>query len=382
MKVAIIGGGPAGLYFAILIKKKHPEYQVVLFERNRPNDTFGWGVVFSDKTLSYLRDSDEPSYQKITESFATWDNVDVVHRGVKITIRGNKFSGISRLGMLQILQERCAELGVEMHFQEFVTDFSIFSNFDLVLAADGVNSEVRQKFAVQLEPDVTSRNNRYIWYGTNKLFHGLTLTFHQNDDGIFAAHSYKFNATTSTFIVECDEATWQKAGFATMSEPETRAYLEKVFADDLDGEPLMSNNSKWLNFLLVKNKHWHFDNVVLLGDALHTAHFSIGSGTKLALEDSIALFNAIESSDTVKAALQEFERVRRPIIDEYQQAAFSSLVWFENLKDVIDLEPMPFAYSLMSRSNRIDHENLRKRDPKFMADYEAYVREHGAEMNA
>ncbi len=371
MKINIIGGGPAGLYFALLMKQQSATHEVVVLERNGPDDTFGWGVVFSDKTLAYLRDNDEPSYAAITRTFATWDNVDVVHRGERVTIRGNKFSGIARLKLLHILQARCAEVGVDLRFRVNVADpAELAADCDLLVGADGVNSEVRTRYRESFAPDLSVRPNRYIWYGTRQLFHGLTLTFHETEAGVFAAHSYKFDATTSTFIVECDEQTWTRANFAAQSDEETWRYLAEVFRSDLGGHELLSNNSKWLNFLLVKNRHWQHHNVVLLGDALHTAHFSIGSGTKLALEDAIALAHCFAGGQAVPAALVEFERVRKPIIEAYQRAAYESLVWFEQARDYMHLAPLPFAYSLMTRSKKIDHENLRRRDPAFIAAYE------------
>lgn len=372
MKINIIGGGPAGLYFALLMKKTNPAHEIVVFERNAPNDTFGWGVVFSDKTLSYLKETDEQTYQEITEKFATWDNVDVVHRDQKVTIRGNKFSGIARIELLNILQERCRELGVDLQFRTEVSDLArLATEGDLLVGADGVNSTVRQRYAQEFEPDLSVRQNKYIWYGTNQLFHGLTLTFRENADGVFAAHSYKFNQTTSTFIVECDAETWARAGLAEMADDATRDYLETVFSNDLHGHPLLSNNSKWINFVVVKNKQWSTRNTVLLGDALHTAHFSIGSGTKLALEDAIALHKCFSTEMETESALREFERVRKPIIEEYQEAAYESLLWFENVKNYMSLSPLPFAYKLMTRSKKIDYENLKKRDPQFIAAYEA-----------
>ncbi|HJR06782.1 MAG TPA: FAD-dependent monooxygenase [Pyrinomonadaceae bacterium] len=377
MKISIIGGGPAGLYFALLMKKHEPSHEITILERNAPDDTFGWGVVFSDKTLSYLRDTDEDTYREITRSFATWDNVDVVHRDERVTIRGNKFSGIARLKLLNILQERCRALGVDLRFRAEVASVEEFADYDLIVGADGVNSTVRERLREQFEPSLGVRHNKYIWYGTHQLFHGLTLTFRERDGGVFAAHSYKFDSETSTFIVECDAETWTRAGFAEMTDAETRRYLGVVFERDLGGHALLSNNSKWINFLLVKNRHWHHRNVVLLGDALHTAHFSIGSGTKLALEDAIALYRCVAASENVEEALREFERVRKPVIEEYQQAAYDSLVWFEHARDYMHLAPLPFAYSLMTRSKKIDYENLRRRDPQFIAAYDEYVGEGG-----
>jgi len=373
MKIVCIGGGPAGLYFALLMKKHEPRHEITVLERNAPNNTFGWGVVFSDKTLSYLRDTDELTYAEITREFATWDNVDVVHRDQKITIRGNKFSGIARLKLLNILQERARALGVDLRFGANVTDLNEFASFDLIVGADGVNSMVRERFAQAFEPSLSERTNKYIWYGTRQLFHGLTLTFRASEAGVFAAHSYKFDTATSTFIVECDAETWAQAKFAQMTDAETRAYLEAVFERDLGGHALLSNNSKWINFLLVKNRRWHHRNIVLLGDALHTAHFSIGSGTKLALEDAIALYRCCAANENVEAALQEFERVRKPIIEEYQQAAYESLVWFEHARDYMYLDPVRFAYSLMTRSKKINYENLQRRDPEFIKAYETTI---------
>jgi anthraniloyl-CoA monooxygenase len=371
MKINIIGGGPAGLYFALLMKKENQAHEITVFERNAPDDTFGWGVVFSDKTLSYLKETDEESYRQITDSFEMWDNVDVVHRGRKVTIRGNRFSGIARIKLLQILQSRCRQLGVDLNFRTEVADArALAAKSDLLVGADGINSTVRQKYDEFFKPELSVRSNKYIWYGTHQLFHGLTLTFRESDAGVFAAHSYKFNKTTSTFIVECDAETWARAGFEKMTDAETRALLENVFRDDLNDNPLLSNNSKWINFVNVRNEHWNHQNIALLGDALHTAHFSIGSGTKLALEDAIALYKCFKSESDVAVALLEFERVRKPIIEEYQEAAYESLIWFENARNYMHLAPLPFAYSLMTRSKKIDYENLKRRDPEFIASYE------------
>lgn len=375
MKINIIGGGPAGLYFAILMKKADASNQISVYERNRPDDTFGWGVVFSGKTLSNLRQADEESHAEITKHFEAWENVDVVHCVEKISIHGNSFSGISRLQLLQILQTRCSQLGVDLHFQTEVDDTeSLRKNCDLLLAADGVNSTVRRQYSERFLPVLDLRPNRYIWYGTNQLFHGLTLTFREAGSGVFAAHSYKFNKTTSTFIVECDEQTWQQSGFSTMDDADTRAYLERIFAPDLGGHRLLSNNSKWINFVLVKNKNWFFDNVSLIGDALHTAHFSIGSGTKLAMEDAIALRECFKSETGVANALARFEEIRKPVIQEYQGAAYESMLWFENARRYLKLSPIELAYSLMTRSGRVDHGDLQQRDAAFIAAYEAAVK--------
>ena len=367
MKINVIGGGPAGLYFAILMKKADPSHQVHLYERNGPDDTFGWGVVFSGKTLANLRAADEESHAEITKQFEAWDNVDVVHRTQKISIHGNSFSGIARLQLLKILQRRAEELGVAINFRAEIHDVDeLRRESDLLVAADGVNSTVRLQYLEQLKPQLDLRAHRYIWYGTNQLFHGLTLTFRQNTAGTFAAHSYKFNKQTSTFIVECDPQTWKSAGFEHMSDGDARAYLAEVFAADLNGRPLLSNNSKWIQFLLVKNENWFFDNVVLLGDSLHTAHFSIGSGTKLAMEDAIALAESFQKTNNVQAALAHFTETRRPVIEEYQSAAFGSMLWFEQARDYMQLSPLELAFSVMTRSGRVSYEDLKRRDPEFI----------------
>jgi len=376
MNINIIGGGPAGLYFAILMKKADEAHRIRIFERNGPDDTFGWGVVFSGKTLANLRAADEESHAEITKQFEAWDNVDVVHRDAahrdeKISIHGNSFSGIARLQLLKILQRRAEQLGIEISFHKEVHDVeTLRKSGDLLVASDGVNSTVRLQYLEQLNPHLDLRAHRYIWYGTNQLFHGLTLTFRQNTAGTFAAHSYKFNKQTSTFIIECDPETWKKAGFDRMRDDETRAYLGEVFAPDLNGHLLLSNNSKWIQFLLVKNANWFFENLVLLGDALHTAHFSIGSGTKLAMEDAIALAESFQETNSVNEALARFAETRRPVIEEYQSAAFESMLWFEQVRNYMSLSPMDLAFSVMTRSGRVTYEDLKKRAPEFIRRFE------------
>ncbi|HXO20640.1 MAG TPA: FAD-dependent monooxygenase [Thermoanaerobaculia bacterium] len=369
MKITIVGGGPAGLYFGLLMKKREPRHEVTILERNPRDNTFGWGVVFSEQTLSYLQGPDEETFGAIECSLVRWDNVDIVHRGEKVSIRGNHFSGVARIELLHILQSRCEKLGVDLRFETPVERVEDLPPSDILVGADGVRSVVRERFRDAFEPSLLEHRNRYVWYGTPRLFHGLTLTFRENGDGLFIAHSYKFSREMSTFIVECGPQTFRRAGLEAKSEEESRRYLEEVFTPDLEGRPLLSNNSKWLRFVTLTNRRWHHGRVVLLGDALHTAHFSIGSGTKLALEDAIALADAFAADGDVERALRAFEEARRPRIERYQAAALQSLEWFESAKDDLHLDPLSFAYKAMTRS-AVDHENLKKRDPDFVAAYE------------
>ena len=378
MRITILGGGPAGLYFALLMKQQDAGHTVTLIERDGPDDTFGWGIVFSDQTFDYLRDSDAPSFERITAACEKWDNVDIVHRGECISVRGNRFSGIARITFLRVLQDRCRELGVDLRFHHPVARLEDLPPGDLLIGADGANSLVRRAHESVFKPTIGQGRNKYIWLGTPRLFHGLTLTFVQHETGLFTAHSYKFDRHTSTFIVECSEETWRSAGLDQKGEAETCRFLESVFAGHLQSEPLLAKNFlRWLNFPLVQNARWYGDRVVLLGDALHTAHFSIGSGTKLALEDAIVLSRAFAEEPEPARALPLFEATRRPRVKQYQQAALDSLRWFEEVGDHMHLDPLPFAIEAMTRSRRVDFEKLRQRDPAFVAAYEQWSRTHG-----
>jgi anthraniloyl-CoA monooxygenase len=373
VRVNIAGGGPAGLYFAILLARREPGARITVLERDGPDDTFGWGIVFSDRTLAFLKDTDAETHAAITAACQTWDNVDVVHRGEKLSVHGNGFSGIGRLTFLNILQRRCLELGVEIRFRTGVQDPAELLDADLLVGADGANSLVRRTWADFFQPSVDVRVNRYVWLGTPQLFHGLVMIFRDSPAGLFIAHAYKFSPTTSTFIVECHPDTWARAGFEHMSEADTCAYLARIFARELAGAPLLANNFvRWVNFPLVKTRRWHHGRAVLVGDAAHTAHFSIGSGTKLALEDAIALSAALRDAADVPAALEAYQRARKPAVDAFQAAALRSLLWLENVDAQLHLDPVPFTYRHMMRSQRVGYARLRAMDPAFAARYDAW----------
>ena len=373
-RVVILGGGPGGLYLALLIKKRCPETDVKVFERNPRGSTFGWGVVFSGRTMQHLEAADPKSYSNLRSIMRTWENVDVVHRDETISIWGNRFSGVARLGMLNVLQARCEELGVDLVFEKNLSNLSDLPEHDLLVAADGVSSLVRSSRASAFTPSLGGGKNFYIWYGTHHIFDGLTLTFRSDAHGVYAAHSYMFSEDASTFIVEVEPETFHNAGFGDMSEPDARAHLERVFAQDLKGHPLMSNASRWIQFRVVKNKTWVDGKTVLVGDAAHTAHFSIGSGTNLALEDCIALDRSLASHATLDSALAHYQQTRRPIVDDFQALSGTSRAWFENLGPLIEMEPIELAYSAMTRSGRIDDGVLEGRDPAFVASYRQWLK--------
>jgi anthraniloyl-CoA monooxygenase len=376
MKVNIIGGGPAGLYLAILLKQRDPRHAIAVYERDRPDDTFGWGIVFAGRTLSLLAEYDPPSHAAVLDGLETWDNVDVVHCGERVSVGGNNFSGIARLRFLNILQQRCAELGVQLEFSRVVEEgvgVEALRDCDLLVGADGANSTVRRTYAPFFQPIIDLRQNRYVWLGTRRRFDGLTMIFRQSEAGLFIGHAYRFGPATSTFVVECPPDTWLRAGLDRLDEPAACAYLAEVFRGDLGGEPLLSNNFlRWQNFPLIKNKRWRHENVVLLGDALHTAHFSIGSGTRLALEDAMVLADAFRERPGVEDALARFEALRRPRVEEFQEAALTSLVWLENVAEQLHLPPVPFAYRLMTRSRRTGYNRLSRKDPGFIARFDEW----------
>jgi anthraniloyl-CoA monooxygenase len=375
VKLAVVGGGPAGLYFALLIKKARPELDITVLERNRRDDTFGWGVVFSDQTLENFRAADAASFEQITSSLAHWDDIDVYVRNRVITSSGHGFSGIARKKLLNILQVRCDELGVTLRFQAEVRDDDGLARYgladaDLIVAADGVNSAFRARHAAHFGPDLDIRKAKYIWLGTTFPFDAFTFYFVENAHGVFQAHCYRFDAETSTFIVECDETSWRSAGFDRLDLQGTVAACEALFAPWLNGHHLRSNAlptaAPWTSFVRVRNRSWFHDNIVLIGDAAHTAHFSIGSGTKLAMEDAVSLARILAGSPPTTEALADYQNERMTEALRLQNAARNSMEWFENVKRYIRLQPEQFTYSLLTRSQRVSHENLRLRDPAYL----------------
>lgn len=367
MRIECIGGGPGGLYAAILAKKKFPEAQIRVSERNRPDDTFGWGVVFSDETLGAFEEADPESYGAITAAFATWTDINTWHKDTWTRSTGHGFCGMSRKRLLQILHARCEELGVDLCFETEV-DLDNLPEADLIIAADGINSTIREKYRDIFKPTLDWRECKFTWLGTTKPLDAFTFIFLPTEHGVFSVHAYPFERgakNLSTWIVECHQDTWRKAGLEGCSQEETAARMQVLFADFLDGHELLVNGSIWRTFPTVRCERWHTGNIVLIGDAAHTAHFSIGSGTKLAMEDAISLIGALEAkgTDDIPAALAAYEDEHRVDTLKLQKAAQTSLEWFENVDRHVQLEPLPFLFSLMSRSKRITWENLNLRDP-------------------
>jgi len=377
MKIACIGGGPGGLYFAISAKRRNPDHDVHVFERNRPDDTFGWGVVFSDQTLGHLRENDPISAERIFEAFHHWDDIEVYYRGERTRTTGHGFAGLSRKRMLLLLQERARELGVHLHFETEINTVADVGDADLVIACDGLNSKIRAQYEEHFEPDIEMRSNKFIWLGTHRVLDAFTFIFEETRAGWIQVHGYRFDEDTSTFIVECTESTWHELGIDRMSKAESNRFCEKIFAKHLDGFELMDNaahlrGSAWLNFPRISNRRWFKDNIVLLGDSAHTAHFSIGSGTKLALEDAIELAASLERFDELPRALQHYQDKRALEVLKLQSAARNSTEWFENVERYSRFELPQFTYSLLTRSQRVSHDNLRDRDPAWMESFEAW----------
>jgi len=393
MKILCIGGGPAGLYFALLMKLQNPAHQVTVVERNRPYDTFGWGVVLSDQTLDNLRSADPKSAQLIGDAFNHWDDIEVFFKGKQIRSTGHGFCGIGRKHLLNILQQRCEEIDVQLVFENDVMDDQVLAaqyQADLVIASDGLNSRIRSRYAESYQPDIDVRHCRFVWLGTHKTFDAFTFAFEQTEHGWFQAHAYKYDEHTSTFIVETPESVWKAHGIDQMSQDEGVAFCQNLFAKYLDDQPLISNalhlrgSAIWMQFPRVICKNWvHWTNakqdnpipVVLMGDAAHTAHFSIGSGTKLALEDAIELANtfAKHADADMQTVLQAYEERRSVEVLKIQNAARNSTSWFEHVDRYIHMDIEQFTYSLLTRSQRISHENLRLRDPAWLGQFESWL---------
>jgi anthraniloyl-CoA monooxygenase len=378
MRAAVLGGGPGGLNFAITLKLRDPSHDVVVIERNRPNDTFGWGVVLSDETLGNLHTNDPVSSKAIRDSFVYWDDIAVHYRGTVMRSGGHGFSGIGRKRLLNILQDRAQSLGVKIEFETEAAPPDSYRDFDIVVGADGVNSRVRAAYADAFKPDIDVRACKYIWLGTHQKFDdAFTFIFEQTEHGWIWVHAYQFDADTATFIVECSEQAWRRFGFDRMGIDETIALCEKIFTRYLGGHKLMSNarhlrGSAWLNFNRVLCERWSHENVVLLGDAAATAHFSVGSGSKLAMESAIALASYLDSEPDISSAFRRYEDERRLEVLRLQNAARNSTEWFEDVERYFDLDPVQFNYSLLTRSQRISHENLRQRDPQWLSGAEKW----------
>ena len=386
MKIAVVGGGPGGLYFALLMKKRHPEHDITVFERNKADDTFGFGVVFSDETLDNLMEYDRKSYDAITREFSYWDEIDFHFHGETVRSTGHGFCGTERRTLLSVLQERCLELGVNIEFSTEIKDLSNFKDADLIVAADGINSAIRETFKEQFEPQVELRRNHFIWMGSTAPSPAFSFFFEENEFGVWDLATYQYKRNMSTWVIEAPETTWVKAkdAIGNFSEAQTVAYLEKLWAKQLNGHKLIANRSFLRQFPVIQNKSWYYKNIVLLGDALHTAHFSIGSGTKLAMEDAINLFNAFEGASSVQSALEKFQGTRREDVEKTQYAANVSALWTENPSRYWKMEPIQACFSMLSRAKAVTYENLRMRDPDFVDDVQSWfarsVRDQGFDV--
>ncbi|MGE0143931.1 MAG: bifunctional salicylyl-CoA 5-hydroxylase/oxidoreductase [Planctomycetota bacterium] len=387
MRIVSIGGGPAGLFFAILMKKAWPGVEITVHERNRPDDTFGWGVVFSDETLGTLDQADPESMARVREAFRYWDDIDTFVGGPETRVRssGHGFCGMSRKQLLLILHERCRQLGVDLRFQSEITRASDVMDADLVLGVDGVNSRVRDEFAATFQPSIEARQCRFAWFGTDMPMDAFTFLFKETQWGLFQVHAYPFEQGLGTFIVECQDDVWRAAGLDRMDEERSAAFCEQVFAEFLHGHRILVNRSLWRRFPTITCKRWVHENVVLMGDAAHTAHFSIGSGTKLAMEDAIELRDQFlaRGLDDVRSVLAAYDEIRRPEVIRVQRAAQTSLEWFENSSRYLRQDPLTFTFNLMTRSRRITYENLAKRDPGLVAAVtEEFARSHASPRRA
>ncbi|MDB5847792.1 MAG: monooxygenase, FAD-binding protein [Rhodoferax sp.] len=373
MKIAIVGAGPAGLYFALLAKKHDPTHDIHIYEQNPAGATYGWGVVFSDIGLAFLKEADPAFFAEFTAHHERCDYMEVVHQGHHVQIHGNHFSRTARIDMLDTLQRACERVGVGISYGHRIDDAeALAGQVDLLVAADGGNSAVRRQLADSFRPSFEKRRNKFAWYGTRQRFQPVSLIFRETPHGVFIAHSYQYSAELSTFLVEVDPDTWRRAGLDSASEDQSRRFCAEVFAPELGANELLTNRSLWFEANIVKNEHWTHGNIVLLGDALRTVHFSLGSGTRMAMQDAIALHRGLAAHPgDLQAAFGAFEGARRPASSSFQQAAAKSLDWYEHVADKLHLDPVRFAYDYMRRTGQVSHADLQQRDPHFTAAFEA-----------
>ncbi|HVO88414.1 MAG TPA: FAD-dependent monooxygenase [Casimicrobiaceae bacterium] len=372
MNIAIVGGGPAGLFFALLMKKHDPRHDVRVYEQNSADATYGWGVVFSEVALAFLRDADAEFYADFTANHEHCAFMEVVHHGVHVQMHNNAFARASRIDLLRILQDHCSRAGVSILFNTRIDHPEELAGADLVVAADGVNSTLRTRFADRFLPTIETGRNMFAWYGTHQLIHPLSLIFRQTEHGVFIAHAYQYSKALSTFLVEVDPDTWQRAGLDRMSDEQSRDWCTRVFRPELGANPLLSNRSRWFQASIVRNLHWSYGNMVLLGDALRTVHFSLGSGTRMAMQDAIALQRAITAHPgDLPAAFAHFQQARGTESAEFQAAAAKSIEWYETVAARMHLDPVAFACDYMCRTGRVSIDDLRRRDPRLVEAYEA-----------
>ncbi|WP_175821684.1 FAD-dependent monooxygenase [Burkholderia sp. BCC0419] len=373
MKIDIVGAGPAGMYFALLIKKHDRSHRITIYEQNPQGATYGWGVVFSDIGLSFLKEADPAFFDEFIAHHERCNYMEIVHRGTHVQVHGNHFSRTSRIDMLRVLQHACEREGIRIEYGQRIEDArALASDCDLLVAADGGNSAIRTQLAEHFRPQFVRRRNKFAWYGTHQRFHPVSLIFRETPHGVFIAHCYQYGPDLSTFLIETDPDTWQRAGLDHASEDESRRFCADVFRPELGSNELLTNRSLWFEANIVSNANWHHDNIVLLGDALRTVHFSLGSGTRMAMQDAIALHRAVAATPgDLPAAFAAFEAERRPASSSFQGAAAKSLDWYENVAGKLHLDPVSFAYDYMCRTEKVTHDDLRQRDPLFVDAYDA-----------
>ena len=373
MKITIVGAGPAGMYFALLAKKHDSSHQIRIYEQNAKGATYGWGVVFSDIGLAFLKEADAAFFEEFIAHHERCDYMEIVHRGTHVQVHGNHFSRTSRIDMLRVLQDACEREGIDIEYGRRIEDArALAAECDLLVAADGGNSAVRTQLAEHFRPQFVKRRNKFAWYGTNQRFHPVSLIFRETGHGVFIAHSYQYSPELSTFLVEVDPETWRRAGLDKASEDESRRFCSDVFRAELGSNELLTNRSLWFEANIVSNEQWSHGNIVLLGDALRTVHFSLGSGTRMAMQDAIALHRAVAAhAGDLPAAFKAFEAERRPASSSFQGAAAKSLDWYENVAEKLHLDPVRFAYDYMRRTGKVGHDDIKQRDPRFAAAYEA-----------